>query len=83
MIITEIMKLNIVQGLYIVLRPNTNSRKIPGFHRGGGSFQSQDTTPRPTMYHNYILRICLKDYSIITLMLNDHKAIIMSYNYDN
>ena len=29
------MKVNIVQGLYIVLRPNTNSRKIPGFHRGG------------------------------------------------
>ena len=44
MIVTEIiMKLNIVQGLYIVLRPNTNSRKIPGFHRG----QSQDTTPVP------------------------------------
>ena len=36
MIVTEIMKLNIVQeGYYIVLRPNTNSRKIPGFHRGG------------------------------------------------
>ena len=33
-------KLNIVQGLYIVLRPNTNSREIPGF-------QSQDTTPDP------------------------------------
>ena len=32
MIVTEIKKLNIVQGLYIVLRPNTNSRKIPGFH---------------------------------------------------
>ena len=34
----------------IVLRPNTNSRKIPGFHRGGGGgggeeVQSQDTTP--------------------------------------
>ena len=37
------MKLNIVRGLYIVLRPNTNSRKIPGFHRGGGGVQSQDT----------------------------------------
>ena len=36
MIVTEIMKLNIVQGLYIVLRPNTNSRKIPAFHRGEG-----------------------------------------------
>ena len=51
MIVTEIiMKLNIVQGLYIVLRPNTNSRKIPGFHReegGGGGVQSQDTTPDP------------------------------------
>ena len=35
------MKLNIVQGLYIVLRPNTNSRKIPGFH------SQQDTTPDP------------------------------------
>ena len=30
------MKLNIVQGLYIVLRPNTNSRQIPGFYGGGG-----------------------------------------------
>ena len=54
MIVTEIMKLNIVQGLYIVFRPNTNSRKIPGFHRGGGGgggggggVQSQDTTPDP------------------------------------
>ena len=37
MIVTEIiMKLNIVQGLYIVLRQSTNSRKIPDFHRGGG-----------------------------------------------
>ena len=45
MIVTEIlMKLNIVQGLYIVLRPNTNSRKIPVFHRGGGGAQSKDTT---------------------------------------
>ena len=46
------MKLNIVQGKYFVLRPNTNSRKIPGFHRGGGGggvewVQSQDTTPDP------------------------------------
>ena len=46
------MKLNIVQGLYIVLRPNTNSRNIPGFHgvEGGGGeegVQSQDTTPDP------------------------------------
>ena len=46
MIVPEmIMKLNIVQGL----RPNTYSRKIPGFHRGGvggggGAVQSQDTT---------------------------------------
>ena len=53
MIVTEIMKLNIIQGLYIVLRPNTNSRKIPGFHKGGGGgggaevVQSQDTTPDP------------------------------------
>ena len=48
MIVTEIiMKLNIVQGLYIVLRPNTNSRKIPGFHGGGGGVQSQDTTADP------------------------------------
>ena len=55
MIVTEIiMKLNIVQGLYIVFRPNTNSRKSPGFHRGGWGggggaegVQSQDTTPGP------------------------------------
>ena len=68
MIVTEIiMKLNIGQGLYIVLRPNTNSRKIPGFHRvvggGGGGVaeevQSKNTTP-DTLYHNYILRIYLK-----------------------
>ena len=41
---------NIVQGLYIVLRPNGNSRQFPGFHRGGGGaeeVQSQDTTPDP------------------------------------
>ena len=43
----------------IVLRPNTNSRTIPGF-------QSQDSNARPTLYHNYILRICLKNYNIIT-----------------
>ena len=44
MIVTEIiMKLNIVQGLYIVLRPNTNTRKIPGFYRGGGGVQSHAT----------------------------------------
>ena len=42
------MKLNIVQGLYIVLRPNTNSRKSPGFHRGRGGVQSQDTTTDPS-----------------------------------
>ena len=51
MIVTEIMKLNIVQGLYIVLRPNTNSRKIPDFHRGGGGggegVQPKDATPDP------------------------------------
>ena len=41
------MKLNIVQGLYIVLRPNTNTRKNPGFHRGGGGVHSQDTTSDP------------------------------------
>ena len=42
------MKLNIVQGLYIVLRPNLNSRKIPAFHRGGGGeVQLQDITPDP------------------------------------
>ena len=34
--------------IYIVLRPNTNSRKIPGFHRGGAEgVQSQDATPDP------------------------------------
>ena len=64
MIVTEIiMKLNIVQGLYIVLRPNTNSRKIPGFHRGGwggGGGGERGSRPRPTLYHNYILRIYLK-----------------------
>ena len=53
------MKLNIVQGLYIVLRPNTNSRKIPSFHRGGAG-SNHKILPRPTMYHNYILRIYLK-----------------------
>ena len=51
------MKLNIVQGLYIVLIPNTNSRKFVGFHRGGPVTRYN---PRPTMYHNYILRIYLK-----------------------
>ena len=59
------MKLNIVQGLFIVLRPNTNSRKIPGFHRGGGGGGVGGSRggpvrryiPKPTLYHNYILRI--------------------------
>ena len=41
------MKLNIVQGLYIVFRPNTNSRKVPGLNSGGGGVQSQDTTKDP------------------------------------
>ena len=41
------MKLNIVQGLYIVLRPNTSSREIPGFHRGVVGVQSKDTTQDP------------------------------------
>ena len=42
MIVTEIiMTSNIVQGLYIILRPNTNSRKIPDYN-------SQDTTPDST-----------------------------------
>ena len=45
--------------LNIVLRPNTNLRKIPGFH-------VTRYNPRPTLYHNYILRIYLKNYSIIT-----------------
>ena len=66
MIVTEmIIKLNIVQELYIVSRPNTNSRKIPGFRRGGGDPVTR-YYPRPTMYHNYILRIYMKNYSIIT-----------------
>ena len=59
------MKLNIVQGLYIVLRPNTNSRKVPGFHRGGGVPVTR-YYPRPTLYYNFILKIHQKNYSIIT-----------------
>ena len=35
----------------------------------------------PTMHHNYILRIYLKNYSIITPTF--YMAIIMPYNYDN
>ena len=70
MIVAEIMKLNIVQGLYIVLRQNTNSRKMPAFHRGGGGGGGGGPVarynPRPTLYHNYILRIYLTNYSIIT-----------------
>ena len=50
------MKLNIVQGLYC-LRPNTNSRKIPGFHWGGRGGPVTRYNPRPTLYHIYILRI--------------------------
>ena len=46
-----IMKLNVVQGLYIVL----NSR-----FSQGREVQSQDTNPDPP-YHNYILRIYLKN----------------------
>ena len=71
------MKQNIVQGLYIVsLRPNTNSRKNPGFH---------SHNPRHTLCHNYILRIYLKNYNIITptLTSKDYETITMYYNYDN
>ena len=84
------MKLNIVQGLYIVLRANTNSRKIPGFHRGGGGGGCRvgpvtRYNPRPTLNHNYILGIYLKNYSMITptLKCRKNETITMSYNYDN
>ena len=64
------MKLNTVQGLYIiVLRANTNSGKNSGFHRGGGGGGGGPVArnyPGPTLYHNYILRIYLKECSIIT-----------------
>ena len=55
------------KGYIIVLRPNTNSRKIPGFHRGGGGGRGPITRyyHRPIMCHNYILRIYLKIYSKI------------------
>ena len=65
------------------LRPNTNSRKFPGFHRGGGGGGGGPVTryyDKPTMCHNYIPRIYLKNYSKITptLMPKDYKTIIMS-----
>ena len=79
-----IMKLNIVQGLYIVLTSNTNSRKIQGFHRGGDGVPVTIYYLRPTLYHNYILRIYLKNNNHTNPLLSkDYETITMSYNYDN
>ena len=53
MIVTEIMKLNIVQGLYIVLRPTPIQEKFLVFTGevrvgwGAEGVQIQDTTPDP------------------------------------
>ena len=66
------MKLNIVQGLYIVLRPNTNSRKILGFHRGGRS--SHKTTPDPPQSLPYTYFIP-KFYFTIFLVVNENITI--------
>ena len=58
------MKLNIVQGLYIVLKHKHKFKKNSSFPLGKGS--SHKILSQPTLYHNYILRIYLKNYSIIT-----------------
>ena len=53
------MKLNIVQGLYIVKDQTQIQEKFK-------VFTVKRYKPRPTLYHNYIHRIYLKNYSIIT-----------------
>ena len=40
-------------------------------------------TNSPTLYHNYILRIYLKNYRTNPLTSKAYEAIPMSYNYDN
>ena len=49
------------------LRPNTNSR----FSQ---VFTVTRYNPTPTLYHNYILRIYLKNYTLITPTLQRRKA---------
>ena len=73
MIVTDIiMKLNIGQGLYIRFKAIPQIQEkfqvFRGEWRGGGKGGPVTIyNPRPTtMDHNYILRIYLRNYSIIT-----------------